>query len=259
MKIKNNLFLRISSIIVVLISLVSCQPERSMKTGWHYNSPENFGSGYEKFPAMDQETGPGLTLVEGGTFTMGRSERLDFMPSNDDNPRRVTVPSFYMDQTEVSNFDYLEYLFWLRRVYGSVDPLNPNSYDPDAKDPDAEEEEEEEEDEFDPTERAFKKYEQNYSESFTSNYQEVFRKALPDTLCWRSPLASMEHFVNYYLRHPAYRDYPVVGVSWIQANEYCKWRTDRVNEYILAREGILDWEMGNKELSPFQCFQLKHI
>ena len=64
----------------------------------------------------------------------------------------------------------------------------------------------------------------------------------------------MEHFVNYYLRHPAYRDYPVVGVSWIQANEYCKWRTDRVNEYILAREGILDWEMGNKELSPFQMF-----
>ena len=254
MKIKDNLFLRISSIIVVLISLVSCQPERSMKTGWHYNSPENFGSGYEKFPAMDQETGPGLTLIEGGTFTMGRSERLDFMPSNDDNPRRVTVPSFYIDQTEVSNFDYLEYLFWLRRVYGSVDPLNPNSYEPDAKDPDAEEEEEEEEEEFDPTERAFKKYEENYSESFTSNYQEVFRKALPDTLCWRSPLSSMEHFVNYYLRHPAYRDYPVVGVSWIQANEYCKWRTDRVNEYILAREGILDWEMGNKELSPFQMF-----
>jgi formylglycine-generating enzyme required for sulfatase activity len=243
-------FIKSSAVLCGVIFLVSCQPERSKSTGWHHNSPENFGSGFEKFPAMDQETGPGLTLVEGGTFTMGMTEQ-DVMRDWNNNPRKVTVPSFYIDQTEVSNFDYLEYLFWLGRVYGSVDQANPNSYYP-------------EEDtaglvpfEFDDSlnlNPAFQKYLDNYSESFTSNYQEVYRKALPDTLCWRSPLSSMEHFVNYYLRHPAYRDYPVVGVSWIQANEYCKWRTDRVNEYILAREGILDWEMGNKELSPFQMF-----
>jgi formylglycine-generating enzyme required for sulfatase activity len=47
--------------------------------------------------------------------------------------------------------------------------------------------------------------------------------------------------VNYYLRHPSYADYPVVGVSWLQANDFCKWRTDRVNEYILSREGIINW------------------
>ena len=64
----------------------------------------------------------------------------------------------------------------------------------------------------------------------------------------------MEHFVDYYLRHPTYKEYPVVGVSWVQANDYCKWRTDRVNEYILCREGILDWEMNNKELNPFHMF-----
>ncbi|MDG1381327.1 MAG: SUMF1/EgtB/PvdO family nonheme iron enzyme, partial [Flavobacteriales bacterium] len=46
-------------------------------------------------------------------------------------------------------------------------------------------------------------------------------------------------YVNYYLRHPAYRDYPVVGVSWLQANDFCKWRTDRVNEQIMVREGFL--------------------
>ena len=44
--------------------------------------------------------------------------------------------------------------------------------------------------------------------------------------------------VNYYLRHPAYRDYPVVGVSWRQANDFCKWRTDSVNENILIQEGL---------------------
>jgi formylglycine-generating enzyme required for sulfatase activity len=258
MKAIQHVFIKGSSFLLGVLILVSCQPERSKSTGWHHNSPENFGSGYEKFPAMDQETGPGLTLIEGGVFTMGLSEQ-DVMKEWNNNPRRVTVPSFYMDQTEVSNFDYLEYLFWLGRVYGSVDPNDSKSFNPDKivsgeYEEEEEEEEEEEDGEIDPNKRAFDKYKFNYSESFTSSYQEVFRKALPDTLCWRSPLSSMEHFVNYYLRHPAYRDYPVVGVSWIQANEYCKWRTDRVNEYILAREGILDWEMGNKELNPFQMF-----
>jgi formylglycine-generating enzyme required for sulfatase activity len=35
----------------------------------------------------------------------------------------------------------------------------------------------------------------------------------------------MEPYVEYYLRHPAYRDYPVVGINWLQASDYCAWRT----------------------------------
>ena len=265
MKAIQSVFIKGTSFLLGVLFLISCQPERSKTTGWHHNSPENFGSGFEKFPAMDQETGPGLTLIEGGVFTMGLAEQ-DVMKDWNNSPRRVTIPSFYMDQTEVSNFDYLEYLFWLGRVYGSVDPASPTDMfgsdflseeekekQVEVQEANAEQAEADKENGF-PNKKAFVKYYEDYTESFTSNYQEVFRKALPDTLCWRSPLASMEHFVNYYLRHPAYRDYPVVGVSWIQANEYCKWRTDRVNEYILAREGILDWEMGNKELNPFNMF-----
>jgi formylglycine-generating enzyme required for sulfatase activity len=52
--------------------------------------------------------------------------------------------------------------------------------------------------------------------------------------------------VEYYFRYPAYRDYPVVGVSWIQANDFCKWRTDRVNEYILVEQGIIKWHFADK-------------
>jgi gliding motility-associated lipoprotein GldJ len=59
-------------------------------------------------------------------------------------------------------------------------------------------------------------------------------------LVWRRPLAYNEPYVENYLRHPAYSDYPVVGVNWIQASNFCKWRTDRVNEFILYREEILD-------------------
>ncbi len=42
-----------------------------------------------------------------------------------------------------------------------------------------------------------------------------------------------------YLRHPGYGEYPVVGVSWIQAVEFANWRTDRVNELYLEEAGYL--------------------
>ena len=45
--------------------------------------------------------------------------------------------------------------------------------------------------------------------------------------------------VTQYFRHPAYQDYPVVGVSWQQAVDYCDWRTDRVNERRLIESGAL--------------------
>ncbi|MCT4561089.1 MAG: gliding motility lipoprotein GldJ, partial [Crocinitomicaceae bacterium] len=79
---------------VALIS--SCARERSSNTGWEYNNPNN--GGFQKVPFVDQETGPGLVLVEGGTFTMGQSEN-DVMFDWNNRPARVTVSSFYMDQT----------------------------------------------------------------------------------------------------------------------------------------------------------------
>jgi gliding motility-associated lipoprotein GldJ len=180
-----NLSLLISG--ALLVSLTSCRKDVSSTTGWSYNDPRN--GGFEVVPYEEQETGPGLVLVQGGRFTMGRTEQ-DINYDWDNVPRTVTVSSFYMDETEVRNIDYLEYLYWLKRVY------------------DAE-------------------------------YPEVAIKALPDTNVWRDKLAFNEPMVEYYLRHPAYQQYPVVGVSWLQASDYCTWRTNRVNEMILIREGIL--------------------
>ncbi len=50
----------------------------------------------------------------------------------------------------------------------------------------------------------------------------------PDTTCWVNdfPNANNEVYLNLYFSHPNYSEYPVVGVTWEQANAYCAWRTD---------------------------------
>jgi len=174
-------------ILIILLSACTGGTKKSSSTtGWEYNNPENGGIFYAE--QTEQETGPGLVFIEGGTFVMGRTYD-DVLYDWNNIPRRVTVSSFYMDETEIRNIDYREYLHWLSRVY--------------------------------------------------IDYPQVHRNALPDTLVWRTPLGYNEPYVETYFRHPAYNEYPVVGVNWLQASDYCLWRTDRVNEMLLIREGIL--------------------
>ncbi len=202
---KNRLFQIFTYLVLValLAATAGCslfgKKERSHSTAWPYNEPE--AGGFEVSGTRNQITGPGLIFIEGGTFIMGATQE-DLLFDWDNYPRRVTIPSFYMDETEVSNLDYLEYLYWLQRVYGE-------------------------------------------------DYPEVYREALPDTLVWRQPLAYNEPLVRNYLRHPAYHNYPVVGVTWVQANNYTSWRTDRVNELLLIEEGILDWDPDQKNENVF--------
>ncbi len=165
--------------------------QKSEATGWNYN--DKTMGGYQVAKSNEQGLGPGLVFVQGGTFTMGQVDE-DVMGDWNNIPRRVSVASFYMDRTEVSNLHYREYLYWLGRVFDpSTDPNN----------------------------------------------QKIIDGALPDTLCWRSELSYNEPLVEYYFRHPGFNNYPVVGVSWRQASDYCLWRSDRVNEGILMQKGYI--------------------
>jgi formylglycine-generating enzyme len=73
----------------------------------------------------------------------------------------------------------------------------------------------------------------------TPKYNALLEGARPDTLVWRSELAMNEPYVEYYFRHPSYNYYPVVGVTWKQASDFCFWRTDRVNENELMQKGYI--------------------
>jgi len=195
MKVNRFMAIRVLLLLVIMASFSSCSKKTDSKagskaTGWKINDKKGGFQYASKF--KKQETGPGLVLVEGGTFTMGRVAD-DPMHDWNNTPNQQHVMSFYMDETEVTNLMYMEYLDWLKRV-------------------------------FPPEE---------------DNYKNIYQGASPDTLVWRNRLGYNETMTNNYLRHPAYADYPVVGVNWIQATEFSKWRTDRVNESVLEREGYL--------------------
>ncbi len=65
---------------------------------------------------------------------------------------------------------------------------------------------------------------------------------IPDTLAWLKADNCLEATAELYFNHPAYNDYPVVGVSQNQAAEYSKWRSDRVFESTLIREKIIEYD-----------------
>nr|WP_314835090.1 gliding motility lipoprotein GldJ [uncultured Flavobacterium sp.] len=190
MKVNKIMAFRLMLSVMLIVGFASCSKKSNSKgssraTGWNVDSKK---AGSNK----KQEAGPGLVFVEGGTFTMGKVQD-DVMHDWNNTPTQQHVQSFYMDETEVTNFMYLEYLDWLKKVYP-------------------------------PTEE---------------NYKDIYEGASPDTLVWRNRLGYNETMTNNYLRHPSYADYPVVGVNWIQAVEFSDWRTQRVNEALLEKNGYL--------------------
>ena len=190
-------------LIIAAVSLSACKKggllgkkqSKSSATGWNYDDKNmgNFHVSKVKYP----KAGPGLVFVQGGSFVMGAKDE-DVMGDWNNVPRRITVPSFFIDETEVANVHYREYLYWLDNTF--------------------------------------------------SGDSNVLNKALPDTLVWREELAYNEPYVEYYFRFPSYNYYPVVGVNWRQAHDFCIWRTDRVNELNLQSKGYLKKDAIKREM-----------
>jgi len=83
----------------------------STTTGLAYNDDQG---GFQVAPFEGQPDGPNLVFIEGGRTVMGSSEQ-DIMNSRDNLERTVTVASFYMDETEIANIHWLEYLYYIQQ------------------------------------------------------------------------------------------------------------------------------------------------
>jgi gliding motility-associated lipoprotein GldJ len=78
---------------------------------------------------------------------------------------------------------------------------------------------------------------------YGQDFPEVVKQAQPDELVWNDIPSFRDAFTDYFI-HPAYKDYPVVGVTWEQSSDFAKWRTDRVNEKILIDAGIIKLDLA---------------
>jgi len=180
------------AILTLAITLFACannslDETSSRTTGWKYNDKKVAGFTVKK--GYISKMPPGMVAIEGGSFTIGEKGEYVTAPRNN-KPRRITVSSFYMDETEIRNVDWREYTNWMKVVFGKTAP-------------------------------------------------KLVQKAQPDVTVWREELAYNEPYLENYFSHPAYDQYPVVGVTWEQAMDYCQWRTDRVNEKALIDAGVI--------------------
>jgi formylglycine-generating enzyme required for sulfatase activity len=130
-------------------------------------------------PSVDVGFRPVLTYL-------GRAKEVSTNEFKPFGTKRISN-ELYMDETEVTNFMWQEYLNWQEKTYG--------------------------------------KFSNEYIES------------LPDTTVWTTREGGLnEPYVKHYFSHPVYRLYPVVGISYQQAQAFCKWRTDRVLEFYALKE-----------------------
>ncbi|MBS1573139.1 MAG: SUMF1/EgtB/PvdO family nonheme iron enzyme [Bacteroidetes bacterium] len=162
------------------------------KTGWKPNDQKGW---FFTGKAQKQKGWPGMVYVEGGTFTMG-AVKDDVLKDWNNTPHRMQVSSFFIGESEITNYEYREYTTWLKYVFPPADP----------------------------------------------SFKDIYNGALPDTLMWDNKLSRNDNSEMYY-RAPEYDYYPVVGVTWSQANKYCDWLTDRANEKALMDAGVISKDL----------------
>ena len=210
----------------------------------------------------------GMVFIPQGSYNMGPGDQ-DVPYSQIAQSRTVTVKAFYMDNTEITNNEYRQFVNWVRdslahRLLGGDHLIEEGEYGERINWEekirwDKEENLEALNELYLPEAERFYRHKEIDSRKLNFEYywidlqaaaqsenrqqgltdRSVFIKkgiinVYPDTLSWirdftysfNDPITTM------YFWHPAYDDYPVVGVNWKQAQAFCVWRSQLLNSYL---------------------------
>ena len=242
----------------------------------------------------------GMVYIPSGSFNMGPSDQ-DVPYAVTAQSKSVTMPAFYMDHTEITNIEYRQFVYWVKdslahRLIGGDHILEEGEYGErinwraKIKWDDEENEEVLAELFLPETERFYRRKEIDTRKLNFEYYWIDLREAAqrdnreqgrvdrsvfikkdvinvyPDTLAWIHDYTYSYHepLTQMYFWHPAYDDYPVVGVNWKQARAFCIWRTQLLNSFLADEGGAYvqdfrlpteaEWEYaarGGLDHSPF--------
>lgn len=229
----------------------------------------------------------GMVYVPSGTLHIGPSDQ-DVTNTFVQRPRSISIQGFYMDDTEITNNEYRQFVNWVRDsiAHTLLDHLYEDDFGNEYVDWDYEidwSDETLEELFYQGDERFAGKKELNVSKleyeyewydwqkaahdkvsNRTAHINKEKAFIYPDTLVWVRDFAYSynEPMTRNYFWHPAFDDYPVVGVDWKMASAFCFWRTKLWNSY--ASNGVNsedfrlptehEWEYaarGGHDLAPF--------
>ena len=213
--------------------------------------------GVVKRPAWKGINPYGMVYVPSGTLHIGPGYQ-DVSRTLVQRPKAISITGFYMDDTEITNNEYRQFVYWVRDsiAHTYLDNYYQNEEGDDIIDCDIEIDWESEEledlfyqgDERYACRRELDTRKLNYefqwydwqgaahndgSRNRTSYVKKETVNVYPDTLVWIRDFAYSynEPMARNYFWHPAFDDYPVVGVNWKMANAFSYWRTFMWNKF----------------------------
>lgn len=174
----------------------------------------------------------GMVYVPSGSFVAGASDE-DMSNNPFDQKKTIEVSGFFMDQTEVSNAQYRQFVEWVKDSLGT-DNINDLVYTYEYFD--------------------YQKAVEFRNDPDADRSSFVVRDSVriyPDTLVWMVDFPNSEStfLVTDYFSSGQYDNYPVVGVSWRQAKAFCAWKThiyNAYNEKRSSREARLTFDLPSE-------------